>query len=358
MKVVLPHGGYGLGNDLIPWAKAYILSMEADARLLHPAWGNNPRQYYKYFRTFRGDYQLYRAVVKVLPRLRFTEEDYRQIGVNDFAEAARIFVEEHGLRLKKRYILQITGFWGAFSGLESARAFILSRLYNTAHTHRNLYAIAKRLSANRLTIGLHVRLGDFRPPGSYEYAGMEQVSIPLDWFCGIRDQLEQRFGKESLQFIICSDGNISALEQLLNRSNAILASAYPNSDISDLLLLHGADLLVCSISSYSMWAAFLSQAPYIWYRPNLLNDGARLSNRFIKSLGIYPPNEMAAQPAPGRGIAVGPANSISKELLDYLEMTLRNRASASDLVRGGALPGVPWRGPGGPWGRWAESPGQ
>ena len=38
IKLVLPHGGYGLGNDLVPWAKAYILSNELGARLLHPAW--------------------------------------------------------------------------------------------------------------------------------------------------------------------------------------------------------------------------------------------------------------------------------------------------------------------------------
>lgn len=41
MKLIHPHGGYGLGYELFVWAKGYILSPESGARLLHPAWGNN-----------------------------------------------------------------------------------------------------------------------------------------------------------------------------------------------------------------------------------------------------------------------------------------------------------------------------
>ena len=37
----------------------------------------------------------------------------------------------------------------------------------------------------------------------------------------------------------------------------------------DLLALARADLLVCSISSFSAWAAFLSDAPYLWFAPQL-----------------------------------------------------------------------------------------
>jgi len=36
-----------------------------------------------------------------------------------------------------------------------------------------------------------------------------------------------------------------------------------------MLALADADLLVCSVSSYSAWAAFLSNTPYLWFEPNL-----------------------------------------------------------------------------------------
>ena len=43
----------------------------------------------------------------------------------------------------------------------------------------------------------------------------------------------------------------------------------PDGDCSDLLMLASADLLLCSTSTYSSLAAFLSDAPYLWFAPNL-----------------------------------------------------------------------------------------
>ncbi|MGA2876412.1 MAG: hypothetical protein ABSE82_12840, partial [Nitrososphaerales archaeon] len=41
------------------------------------------------------------------------------------------------------------------------------------------------------------------------------------------------------------------------------------TECSDLLLMSMADLRICSISSYSLMAAFLSDGLYIWYEPQL-----------------------------------------------------------------------------------------
>jgi len=49
----------------------------------------------------------------------------------------------------------------------------------------------------------------------------------------------------------------------------VLSGDIPDSDCSDLLALARADLMVCSVSSFSVWAAFLSGKPYLWYGPNL-----------------------------------------------------------------------------------------
>ncbi len=336
MRLILPHGGYGLGNDLIPWAKAYILSRELGAVLLHPAWGNNSRKYYRYFRTSRYDYLAYRLLRRALPRYRFTEEDYQEIHIDDFAESAKAFMRRKGLANKRRYILEVTGFWGAFRGLESAKGYILSRLLNTAYTQENLYSLRKQLWHDRLTIGVHVRLGDFRQAGAFHYAGIEQASLPLDWYEYLCHRLEAALGKKNIQWVICSDGRPEELGTLVDRDNAILASQRPYSDISDLLALCDADLLVCSISSYSMWAAFLSHSPYIWYKSNLVEIPEGHVNRFIRSLGIQLENS-ASETTEGRGVALNVGDALPVCLLEYLETRYRLKQSRHDLVRGGAV---------------------
>ena len=49
------------------------------------------------------------------------------------------------------------------------------------------------------------------------------------------------------------------------------------ADASDLLLLASADLLVCSLSSYSLTAAWLGAMPYLWLRDQLHDDDGWLS---------------------------------------------------------------------------------
>lgn len=332
----MPHGGYGLGNDLIPWAKGYILAQELGGTVLHPAWGNNPRQYHLYFGTSKYDHHWYRVLRRLLPRYRFTEDRYREIGQNNFAESCRIFAKDNDLHNKANFIVEITGFWGAFAGLEVARDYLISQLAMTLGTQSNLFQVKSRLKSTRLTIGVHVRLGDFRAADSDGYAGAEQVSVPLEWYIHLCDALDSAFGQEHVQFILCSDGRPDQLKGLTDRRNIVFASAYPRSDISDLLLLKDADLMICSISSFSMWAAFLSSSPYLWYRPNLVKGDDGLHSRFIRSLGIYDLSDNRTSGV-GRTTAIAVGEPLPSRLIDYLALVLSNRDLRGDLVRGGSL---------------------
>lgn len=333
MKMVLPHSGYGLGNDLIPWAKGFILAKELDAVLLHPAWGNNPRKYYKYFNTSKYDHLFYRVLCRIIPVYNFSEEDYREIGVNGFFESAKIFAEKSGIKNKKHYILKLTGPWGAFSGLETARQFVLSCLHNTSYTQNNLYNLYKQINRDQLTVGVHVRRGDFYEPGDCEYAGKGQTSIKINWYVQLLDKIEQQIGKRKVQFILCSDGNEQELDLLTARENVIFASGLENSDISDMLILQQSDLLICSISSYSMWAAFLGDAPYIWYRPNLIEESEGIVNRFIRSLGIQSNTENGI----GRAFALSDDDDLPEQLIQQLITKLQTKNTRFDLVRAGVL---------------------
>lgn len=337
MRLVLPHGGYGLGNDLIPWAKGYILASLTGAQLLHPAWGNNARGYARFFGTSSLDWQWYRLLVRALPKVPFTEDEYRAIGENDFAKAAATFVTKQRLRERRHYVVTVTGPWGAYSGLGSARHFVLAQLMATRFTQANLLKLNSLLSGSRLTVGVHVRLGDFgaeRPVRSYE--GLVNTRLPLAWYRHVCDKLVSLLGADRLQFIVASDGPKSALCELLDGIPAIFTGDFPNTDCSDLIALSEADLLVCSLSTYSVWAAFLSRNPYIWFAPNLTAVKGAYANRMIRGFGIYDDVAAPAGDPMTRGCPVGMDGALPEWLSDYVEMRLAMKNPTTDLVRGGA----------------------
>jgi hypothetical protein len=41
---ILGHRGAELGNELFPWAKAFLAGQALGARVMHPAWGLNRRR--------------------------------------------------------------------------------------------------------------------------------------------------------------------------------------------------------------------------------------------------------------------------------------------------------------------------
>jgi hypothetical protein len=340
-KLIMPHGGYGLGNDLIPWAKGYILSKELGAKLLHPAWGNNPRGYWRYFGTSRLDWQWYRVLVRLLPQYKFDEHTYREIGENDFEKACRLFAEKYHLYDKQAYIITITGHWGAFSGIETAKHFIREVLYSARHTRENLHWIERHKDRDKLSVAVHIRRGDFSLPSSTDdYKGVLNKGLPLSWFTNICNALVAAFGRDNLQFLVASDSSPEDLGALLDTYPSLFLSDLQHSDVSDLIAMSEADLLICSLSTYSMWAAFLSGEPYLWFEPQLDRTQRGLSHGWIRGLGIFRECSSAggAISATPRGIPVALEGDLPDSLLTYLSNKLAIRRSETDIVRGGSIP--------------------
>src|SRR5271169_3638420 len=90
----------GLGNELLPWAKAFIASAELKLRLLHPAWGLNDRRYYEYFGTSTLDWVGYAALRMLLPCYTFSEADYLATGERDYDRAIALYSDKMGLKDK------------------------------------------------------------------------------------------------------------------------------------------------------------------------------------------------------------------------------------------------------------------
>jgi hypothetical protein len=261
--------GAGLGNELVPWARAHLMAQVLGARAIPPAFGLNERGYGRHFGTPRADWLLHRGLRRVLPEVEFTAADFYAHGGGNVLDAFRRFALAQGLFDRSGFVVTTRGMWGGYLHIAAARRFVLSTLRASRYAQTNLSAIAGRLDPSKFTVGMHVRLGDFAAPQPLaDYRGKFNVSIPLEWYVRIGLELQRRCG-QALQFLIASDGTPQQLRPLTEQLPCVLTGDLPNGDCSDLLALAQSDLLVCSVSSFSAWAAALSGAPYLWFEPSL-----------------------------------------------------------------------------------------
>lgn len=346
--------GLGLGNELLPWARAFIAAQVLDAKLLPPAFGMNRRGYWRHFHTAPDDWLAHRALEVLLPVIEFTETDYLEHGGGDAVAALQRFAKARALHRRRAFLLVTEGLWGGYYHVDAAREFIRSTLFESRYAARNLLRLRERLDPQRIVVGMHVRLGDFRPPqASADYRATSNLALPLEWFCNVANSLTQALGPR-LQFLLVSDGNEAQLRELTSRVPCVTTGDLPDGDCSDALALAAADLLVCSASTYSHLAAFLSDAPYLWFAPNLtphpagcysLGERRGERERGGSALAIAVADFAANAPARTRGIAVELDGTVPAWLPDYLLERHALQRWQSDLVRGGvtAMPASPRR---------------
>lgn len=341
--------GAGLGNELIPWARAFLAAQVVGAYALKPAFGFNARGYWRHFGTPRYDWLLHKGMEYVLPVVEFKEVDYLHYGGGDFLDAFRQFADAERLHSISCYLLVTEGMWGGYRHIAAARDFVFSTLYQSRFAPRNLVRIAKRLHPDKPVVGMHIRLGDFGAPPlePAAYRGQFNLALPLEWYRNIAKSIQANLG-DDVQFLIVSDGTPEQLKPLLDGLPAVTTADIPDSDCSDLLALARADLLVCSVSSYSTTAAFLSDAPYIWFEPNLQRHdeglysiwghepaqqaGDSATRRAMESYGATGGANFA------RGVPVGIGGEVPPYLLRSLVARRAQRKAETDLVQYGVVP--------------------
>ena len=348
MKICIPRvqgRGAGLGNELIPWAKAFIASQELGATLMHPAWGLNKRGYRRYFATSRFDWILPRVLGAILPTYTFTEADYRQSGELAFGDALRVFARRNGLLEKGSYVLFLEGMWGGYESIAGAKDFLRGVLHATRYTQANLYDLHRRQDDEKLHVAIHVRQGDFvRSTENTDYCGKFNVSLPLLWYVNVCRSIRAAMGK-NVEFILFTDGDESALAEFIAEFQPVTTLGQRNADCSDLLAMVAADLLVCSVSSYSMWAAFLSGKPYLWFQPNL-QDADGFFSIWGHEPAQLPPEGLTTRNIIklqqdrdnifGRGVPVGMDGLLPDLLVQRLVEVVALKSATTDLIRYGA----------------------
>ena len=172
--------GHGLGNELVPWARAFLAAQLLDARLLPPAFGLNRRGYWQHFRTSPDDWIYHRAMLRLLPVVEFTEADYLAHGGVSALTALRSFIAAHKLQQRRLLVLATEGMWGGYGHVQEAREFMRSTLYQSRYAARNLLQLQARIDPRKILVGMHVRLGDFVAPTSIgKYRRVANASLPL-----------------------------------------------------------------------------------------------------------------------------------------------------------------------------------
>ncbi|GAA0683070.1 hypothetical protein GCM10010193_41100 [Kitasatospora atroaurantiaca] len=338
-RTVGRYRGEGLGNEIFPWAKAYLASRELGFGLLPPPWGLNRRGYWKDFGTSRLDWFGHRALRAVMPTVTVTDEMIRSTGETDYGAAIRVLDAEFGWSQRRSLLLVHRGMSGGLLGIARSRNYFRNTLLGRL-PHVSLED--HQPGSDRIHVAVHVRLGDFEDttatgPGP----GDTNESLPAEWYRSVLSALREQFG-EMLHVEIMSDDPSKAARLLPEWSRSI---ARPRRTLEDLSVMAAADLLVCSISTFSMLAAFLSDAPYIWFRPHLDESegflsiwGFRPEQRTGRTAANIRQEQRDPSGMPARGAAMGMGDDVPAWLADYLRMRVALRRRSADLIHFGAIP--------------------
>lgn len=330
--------GAGLGNELHGYAKVCLAAGELRARSLLPAWGRNPRGYWRYFKSSRLDWLYQTLLVSALPTYVFDEEQYLATGEHDFRRAVRAYADHHGLDSRSAFAFVTGGMWGGMSILRPAFPFVRRMLYSATGTAKNLSDLDQRIPEGRLVISIHVRRGEFAsqlPNNDVPAWAQWNWALPLDWYIAVCRSIEDQLDVPH-SFVLFTDGTPDEVRPLIAEIEPITLFDQRMSVCSDLLAMASADLLICSRSSFSIWAAALSSKPYVWPAESLYRTSEYLA---IWDHGEPPvaDAEDSSRQLP-RGIPIDSSGVVPLDLITYLESVHSRKALTSDLVFYGRIP--------------------
>lgn len=255
--------GAGLGNEIIALGKAYLGSSELGARLVEQPWWLNPRRYGKELgRNLSADVEV-RLQGLWLPRLRLPWSllpfpwDYRRSMQALSADLPPSCVVVH-----------TSGMAGGYLTIEGARPFLQMRLRIPRNPARG---------DRPLKVGLHLRAGDFTTqpvrPGTFN------ARLSQQWIINALVSLRKSWsGAMDLTIVTDAAQRDPLLEAIVERiPPAVSVCVSSASVLGDLRRLTMSDIIVPSVSSYSMMAIFLSDAAYLWPQHHLNDTGGWLS---------------------------------------------------------------------------------
>jgi hypothetical protein len=224
----------------------------------------------------------------------------------------------------------------------------MAELLKARNAVSNIHATLRNVDPEKLLVAVHIRGGDFSPASDEaDYRGRFNVALPLDWYLATCASLDRALPGR-IQFLLLTDASKESVKPFLDRFNALTTSHLHHTAPSDLLLMGMADSIVCSVSSFSMWGAFLSEGPYFWFAPNLQAHGEYVSlwgnepaeqnggmtDRNLREF-LEHKNDLKRV---SRGVPIGHDGMIPGSAVEVLEARLRTRTLSGDLIYSGVAP--------------------
>lgn len=234
--------GPGLGNSLIPWARAIIYNNKFNIKFVEPTWKN-----IKIGTFYRGEKDK-RLYINLFNKTINSISGFKKIYFLIFYK--KVYENDNKLFLKKskeKNILIVKGLKNYFEDLKGYNSLIKISLLNLVKKD-----LLKKISDFDInSISMHIRRSDFK---------ISKKITRDEWFIKIIKFLNKNFNKK---IYIFSDAQDVELKNILK---------YPNvqrldygSSILDLLAMSKSKLFVGSKSSvFSHWVAYLGLMPTIW----------------------------------------------------------------------------------------------
>jgi hypothetical protein len=256
--------GPGLGNSLIPWARAIIYNNRFNIKFIEPTWKN-----IKFGTFYRGEkdkrlyINLFNKTINSISGLKkiYFLIFYKKIYENDTKPLLK--------KSKKKTILIVKGLKNYFEDLKGYNSLIKISLLNLVKKND----LKKISDFNINSISMHIRRSDFK---------IYKEKITRDeWFIKIIKFLNKNINKK---IYIFSDAQDLELKNILK---------YPNvqrldygSSILDLLAMSKSKLFVGSKSStFSHWVSYLGLMPTIWPLDCEINKKKKITNYEIETDG-------------------------------------------------------------------------
>lgn len=282
-KVIAQLPSAGLGNILLVWAKAFIFAKTNNLPLYVIGWrrihlgplirGEKRKRYYGlYFKKTHSIFFGFQLRLELLLNLK-----------NCVVEPPVNAAPENGTT----YIFNAVPHWvDYFKGIRDYRELVKNELFGMLRPPLKI-CLEKSPTPQ---IGMHIRLGDFRKLNEGEdFSKLGSVRTPEAYFDSVIHKLRQQ---EPGEVTIFSDGKLEELSHFLSLEGVRLANENP--DIVDILLLSRSKVIVTSAgSTFSYWAAFLSDSPVI-YHPAHLPPKIRNGNIFEGPVEDYVSSKFGA----------------------------------------------------------------
>jgi hypothetical protein len=213
--------------------------------------------------------------------------------------------------------------------------------------------VSSALDRDKLFVAVHMRVGEDFPLAlsGESLRGQFNIRISANWYRAVCKALLDRFGGR-VQFYFFTDRRDEAYDEIVETFNPGQVRHTGLTECGDLLLMSQADLRVCSISSYSLMASFLSGGPFIWFEPQLtLEDGGytlwgaeeqqRRTGSPTKKSIEFTKNLLPGMPwaAEFQGYAVKEDGVLPAGLVTTLERKLCSNERSASLLDYGCLPG-------------------